>query len=185
MKRWNNQNKFYYCICKFYLRRCFGETLSTLNFARRAKMIKNKAVINEDVTGNVPELQAEIKKLKELLSQARGKGLFRPQDFCKILTFKTSLLLFKLSNSVDAVDFVGVVTTSEPHPLLFSELSPLTITTWLMCHCSWVGPSARITVSVKQNHNGTEKSKHHNKKYLLLCLTLFLHCACGVKSVKL
>ena len=145
MKRWNNQNKFYYCICKFYLCRCFGETLSTLNFARRAKMIKNKAVINEDVTGNVPELQAEIKKLKELLSQARGKGLFRPQDFCKILTFKTSLLLFKLSNLVDAVDFVGVVTTSEPHPLLFSELSPLTITTWLMCHCSWVGPSARIS----------------------------------------
>lgn len=41
-------------------------------------MIKNKAVINEDVTGNVPELQAEIKKLKELLSQARGNGMFRP-----------------------------------------------------------------------------------------------------------
>ena len=99
-------------------------------------MIKNKAVINEDVTGNVPELQAEIKKLKELLSQARGKGLFRPQDFCKIVTFRTSLLLFKLSSSVDAMDFVGVVTTSEPHPLLFSELSPLTVTTWLMRHCS-------------------------------------------------
>ena len=41
-------------------------------------MIKNKAVINEDVTGNVPELQAEIKKLKELLSQARSNGMFRP-----------------------------------------------------------------------------------------------------------
>ncbi|XP_057291417.1 kinesin-like protein KIF15 isoform X3 [Hydractinia symbiolongicarpus] len=49
--------------------RCFGETLSTLNFARRAKMIKNKAVVNEDITGNVSELQAEIRKLKELLAQ--------------------------------------------------------------------------------------------------------------------
>ena len=78
VEQWNNQDNVYYCICKFYLCRCFGETLSTLNFARRAKMIKNKAVINEDVTGNVPELQAEIKKLKELLSQARGNGMFRP-----------------------------------------------------------------------------------------------------------
>jgi len=35
-------------------------------------MIKNKAVMNEDVTGNVRELQLEIKKLKEQLAQARG-----------------------------------------------------------------------------------------------------------------
>lgn len=56
----------------FFFFRCFGETLSTLNFARRAKMIKNKAVMNEDVTGNVRELQLEIKKLKEQLAQARG-----------------------------------------------------------------------------------------------------------------
>ncbi|KAJ7322596.1 hypothetical protein JRQ81_018883 [Phrynocephalus forsythii] len=45
--------------------RCFGETLSTLNFAQRAKLIKNKAVINEDTQGNVKQLQAELKKLKE------------------------------------------------------------------------------------------------------------------------
>ena len=32
---------------------CAGETLSTLNFAKRAKQIKNKAVINEDTTGTV------------------------------------------------------------------------------------------------------------------------------------
>eukprot|EP00794_Sanderia_malayensis_P018958 gene18958-20864_t len=51
--------------------KCFGETLSTLNFARRAKMIKNKAVINEDVAGNVTELQLEIKKLKELVAQLK------------------------------------------------------------------------------------------------------------------
>jgi len=55
--------------------RCFGETLSTLSFARRAKMIKNKAVMNEDVTGNVPELQKEIRKLKEQLSQFKASSL--------------------------------------------------------------------------------------------------------------
>ncbi|NXX74475.1 KIF15 protein, partial [Urocolius indicus] len=49
--------------------RCFGETLSTLNFAQRAKLIKNKAVINEDTQGNVNQLQAEVKKLKEQLAQ--------------------------------------------------------------------------------------------------------------------
>ncbi|NXC42341.1 KIF15 protein, partial [Penelope pileata] len=49
--------------------RCFGETLSTLNFAQRAKLIKNKAVVNEDTQGNVSQLQAEVKKLKEQLSQ--------------------------------------------------------------------------------------------------------------------
>ncbi|XP_062473156.1 kinesin-like protein KIF15 [Pezoporus occidentalis] len=49
--------------------RCFGETLSTLNFAQRAKLIKNKAVVNEDTQGNVRQLQAEVKKLKEQLSQ--------------------------------------------------------------------------------------------------------------------
>ncbi|KAF3844869.1 hypothetical protein F7725_008032, partial [Dissostichus mawsoni] len=50
--------------------KCFGETLSTLQFAQRAKLIKNKAVINEDTQGNVRQLQAEVKKLKELLAQA-------------------------------------------------------------------------------------------------------------------
>lgn len=50
--------------------RCFGETLSTLQFAHRAKVIKNKAMINEDTQGNVRQLQAEVKKLKEQLSQA-------------------------------------------------------------------------------------------------------------------
>ncbi|XP_062985474.1 kinesin-like protein KIF15 [Elgaria multicarinata webbii] len=48
--------------------RCFGETLSTLNFAQRAKLIKNKAVINEDTQGNVRQLQAEVKKLKDQLA---------------------------------------------------------------------------------------------------------------------
>ncbi|NXQ64183.1 KIF15 protein, partial [Anthoscopus minutus] len=48
--------------------KCFGETLSTLNFAQRAKLIKNKAIVNEDTQGNVNQLQAEVKKLKEQLA---------------------------------------------------------------------------------------------------------------------
>ncbi|XP_019725757.1 kinesin-like protein KIF15 isoform X1 [Hippocampus comes] len=50
--------------------KCFGETLSTLQFAQRAKLIKNKAIVNEDTQGNVRQLQAEVKKLKEQLMQA-------------------------------------------------------------------------------------------------------------------
>ncbi|KAL9974095.1 hypothetical protein ACROYT_G011096 [Oculina patagonica] len=52
--------------------KCFGETLSTLNFAKRAKMIKNKAVVNEDATGSITALQAEIKRLREELDKARA-----------------------------------------------------------------------------------------------------------------
>lgn len=42
----------------------FGETLSTLKFAQRAKLIKNKAIINEDSSGTVAILKDEIKRLK-------------------------------------------------------------------------------------------------------------------------
>uniref|UniRef100_A0A7N8X945 Kinesin family member 15 n=1 Tax=Mastacembelus armatus TaxID=205130 RepID=A0A7N8X945_9TELE len=49
--------------------KCFGETLSTLQFAQRAKLIKNKAIINEDTQGNVRQLQAEVKKLRDQLAQ--------------------------------------------------------------------------------------------------------------------
>ncbi len=36
-------------------------------------MIKNKAVVNEDTTGNVLQLQAEIRRLKEQLEKFRGE----------------------------------------------------------------------------------------------------------------
>jgi len=41
-----------------------GETLSTLNFARRAKLVKNTAIVNEDTTGAILILKQEIKRLK-------------------------------------------------------------------------------------------------------------------------
>ena len=42
------------------------ETLSTLSFARRAKLIKReKASINEDSSGNLDSMKNEIKRLKQ------------------------------------------------------------------------------------------------------------------------
>jgi kinesin family protein 15 len=43
---------------------CYGETLSTLKFAQRAKLIRNKAIINEDSSGTILILKNEIKRLK-------------------------------------------------------------------------------------------------------------------------
>lgn len=46
-----------------------GETLSTLEFAKRAKQIKNKAVVNEDSSGTILILKNEIKRLKKDLTE--------------------------------------------------------------------------------------------------------------------
>lgn len=46
------------------------ETLSTLKFAQRAKMIQNSAVINEDSIGSTSFLQEEIVRLRQQLQQA-------------------------------------------------------------------------------------------------------------------
>ncbi|XP_029773722.1 kinesin-like protein KIF15 [Suricata suricatta] len=86
--------------------RCFGETLSTLNFAQRAKLIKNKAVVNEDTQGNVSQLQAEVKRLKEQLAQLTS-GQLLPESFLTKVTgkdetnymkcFQEAMLFFKKS----------------------------------------------------------------------------------------
>lgn len=52
----------------------YNETLSTLKFAQRAKMIKNKAVVNKDIQGNVLQLQAEIQRLQHELYMSRHTG---------------------------------------------------------------------------------------------------------------
>ncbi|TDH68423.1 hypothetical protein CCR75_007864 [Bremia lactucae] len=46
------------------------ETLSTLKFAQRAKLIQNSAIVNEIATGSVPILQEEIERLRRHLQQA-------------------------------------------------------------------------------------------------------------------
>lgn len=52
----------------------FSETLSTLKFAQWAKMIKNKAVINEDSSGTVSILKEEIKWLKSEIAKYKVKN---------------------------------------------------------------------------------------------------------------
>ena len=49
----------------------FNESYSTLNFAKRAKSIKNKAMINEDIDHNalIRQYESELKKLKKELEE--------------------------------------------------------------------------------------------------------------------
>lgn len=49
------------------------ETLSTLTFARRVKLIKlNKVSINEDSSGNLESMKAEIRRLKQEIVQLKS-----------------------------------------------------------------------------------------------------------------
>ncbi|KAK1356399.1 Phragmoplast-associated kinesin-related protein [Heracleum sosnowskyi] len=52
---------------------CKSETLGTLRFAQRAKALKNKAVVNEEMQDDVNVLRQVIKQLKEELSQMKNK----------------------------------------------------------------------------------------------------------------
>ncbi|PON49199.1 Kinesin-like protein [Parasponia andersonii] len=60
---------------------CAAETLNTLKFAQRAKMIQNNAVVNEDSTGDVTALQHQIQLLKEELSILRRQNVSRSLSF--------------------------------------------------------------------------------------------------------
>ncbi|KAH3759814.1 kinesin family member 15 [Pelomyxa schiedti] len=57
-----------------------SETFSTLTFATRAKSIRNKALLNEDASGSVADLQAEIKRLKMQLCQLSLSPQFAPSS---------------------------------------------------------------------------------------------------------
>lgn len=55
-----------------------GETLSTLKFAQRAKLIKNKAVINEESSSTIHMLKLEIRRLKiELAESTQARKLLQ------------------------------------------------------------------------------------------------------------
>ena len=57
--------KTYMIACVSPLSSSVGETYSTIQYAARAKMIRNKAVVNEDTHGSVRLLQEEIRRLRE------------------------------------------------------------------------------------------------------------------------
>jgi hypothetical protein len=52
-------------------RNYFGDTLSTLMFAKRAKILKMKVELNETSVGNFDALRKEVRRLREELAQAR------------------------------------------------------------------------------------------------------------------
>jgi len=54
---------------------CFGETLSTLKFAARAKFIRCRAVRNEEYSGTVESLRLEVKALMQQLELLSSRGL--------------------------------------------------------------------------------------------------------------
>ena len=54
----------------------YNETLSTLSFAKRVKLIKvNKALINEDAAGNMETLKLEIVRLKQELIEMKSGNM--------------------------------------------------------------------------------------------------------------
>ncbi|GJX38687.1 kinesin-like protein KIN-12D [Tanacetum coccineum] len=57
------------------------ETLNTLKFAQRAKLIQNNAVINEDASGDVEALQHQIRLLKEELAILKRHNIARSLRF--------------------------------------------------------------------------------------------------------
>lgn len=83
--------------------RCFGETLSTLNFARSAKLIKNKAVVNEDFHGNNQKLQNEIRRLKEIVESLQSSSISPSSALDKQALFNAESA-WKL-NFIDAMYF--------------------------------------------------------------------------------
>ncbi|XP_020232795.1 kinesin-like protein KIN-12D isoform X2 [Cajanus cajan] len=88
---------------------CAAETLNTLKFAQRAKLIQNNAVVNEDSTGDVVALQHQIRLLKEELSTLkRRQNVSRSLSFSltSVKDIKKSLELedFCLENAPDMVD---------------------------------------------------------------------------------
>ncbi|KAL5984869.1 Kinesin-like protein KIN-12D [Asimina triloba] len=70
-----------YMMCKKPPVSCAGETLSTLKFAQRAKLIQNNAVVNEDTSGDVLALQHKIRLLKEELSLLKRQNVSRSLSF--------------------------------------------------------------------------------------------------------
>ncbi|RLN30925.1 phragmoplast orienting kinesin 2 [Panicum miliaceum] len=58
-----------------------NETLSTLKFAQRARLIQNNAVVNEDASGDVLALQHQICLLKEELAVLKRQHVTRSLSF--------------------------------------------------------------------------------------------------------
>lgn len=66
-----------------------NETLSTLKFAQRAKLIKNKAVINEESSGTIALLKTEIRRLKKELAEGQSHLVSPAKSMCSLCHAET------------------------------------------------------------------------------------------------
>ncbi|VFQ65808.1 unnamed protein product [Cuscuta campestris] len=66
---------------------CAAETLNTLKFAQRAKLIQNNAVVNEDSSADTLALQHQIRLLKEELSTLKRQ---KTPNISRTLSFDTA-----------------------------------------------------------------------------------------------
>ncbi|CAD8152236.1 unnamed protein product [Paramecium octaurelia] len=78
----------------------FQETLGTLKFASRAKNIKNQAIINEEIGGNLDSLKAEIKRLKNELQYSIHQSEIIPKKQKEVeLISQITSLSYQLNES--------------------------------------------------------------------------------------
>lgn len=94
-----------------------SETLSTLKFAQRAKLIKNKAVINEDSSGTVAILKDEIKRLKAQVMKQRISYQSLQQEF------ETASASRSTRTSTQEENLKEVEKEEQPEPLSDSEIA--------------------------------------------------------------
>ncbi|KAL0384166.1 UNVERIFIED_CONTAM: Kinesin-like protein KIN-12D [Sesamum radiatum] len=85
-----------------------AETLNTLKFAQRAKLIQNNAIINEDSSGDVTALKHQIQLLKEELSALKREKVSRSLSFGPAIDIDT--------RNKDADDCNGRMVAQE-HPV--------------------------------------------------------------------
>ncbi|TKY54300.1 Phragmoplast orienting kinesin-1 [Spatholobus suberectus] len=81
---------------------CANETLSTLKFAQRAKLIQNNAKVNEDASGDVNALQWQIQQLKGQLSFLMNNKIF-PTSLSNLEPNSESCRLSEVSEEYDSL----------------------------------------------------------------------------------
>ncbi|AES92050.2 kinesin motor domain protein [Medicago truncatula] len=90
-----------------------NETLSTLKFAQRAKLIQNNAKVNEDASGDISALQWQIQQLKGQLSFLTKNNFFPPL----VSTLEPNSDSCRLSEVSEEHDSMGERATTD-HKLL-------------------------------------------------------------------
>ncbi|KAH6770100.1 phragmoplast-associated kinesin-related protein [Perilla frutescens var. hirtella] len=117
---------------------CKNETLSTLRFAQRAKAIKNKAIINEEMQEDVNVLREVIKQLRDELHRMKANQDQTDQTGAYATGWSArrslNLLRFSLNRPMmlpqvdnDSDEEMEIVDTDETMPLIHEEtcvLSP-------------------------------------------------------------